>query len=266
MSKLINIVAATALLAASPAASNADAQKRVTLDDAVGHYFRGTEKGDPEEIRQGFLTGSAMYGIRADTGFHAYPIRTWRGAMAKDPKPKQGDNTNLLELKDAGRETAVVKVTAKRGDRVFTDYMLLLNYGTGWKIVSKVYANASAPKNADLAAARAPVEAKIASDADWDPTKLARSLHTRAMVYSVQEQNLVLESPAEWGARYLERQAQKVAPCVGAIDHIETSGDVGYARWQLKCTDDGSVWHDRALLIRDKGEWRILALSYSGDE
>lgn len=266
MSKLINAIAASALLVAAPASSKSETGKAVTLDDAIGHYFKGTEKGDPEEIRKGFLTGSAMYGVRADTGFNAYTIRRWREAMAKDAKPQPGENTNVLELKDAGRETAIVKVTAKRGDRIFTDYMLLLNYSTGWKIVSKVYANASAAKNADLSAARAPVEAKIASDMDWDEVKLARSLHIRALVYSVEEQNLVIASPAEWGARYVERLSEKRTPSLGgAIDYVETTGDVGYARWHITA-GDGSVWHDRALIIRDKGEWRILALSYTGNE
>jgi hypothetical protein len=266
MSKLINAVVATILLIAAPAKSNAEQQKRVALEAAVEHYFRGTENSDPEEIRQGFLTGAAMYGIRQDVGFHAYSIRKWRDAMVKDPKPVRGENTNVLELKDAGKETAIVKITAKRGNRVFTDYMLLLNYAAGWKIVSKVYANASAPQNADLAAARVPVEAKIASDMDWDEVKLARSLHNRALVYSVEEQNLVIASPAEWGARYGERLAEKRPPSSGGtIDYVETTGDVGYARWHV-VAGDGNIWHDRALLIRDKGEWRILALSYAGNE
>jgi hypothetical protein len=234
--------------------------------DAVNHYFRATENGDAAELGKGFQPTAMMYSVNEAGALIGTSQFGWKAALGKAAKPKSGENRNQIVSTDAGQEIAVVKTLATRGSKSYVDYILAMRLGKSWKIVGKVYSQANAPENADLAAARSPVEAKIASDQSWDVTQLLRSLHDRALVFSVEEQQMVVASPQEWAARYVDRKNAKQTLIVsGLIDHVETTGDVGYAHWHITAKD-GSIWHDRALMVHHKGEWRIIALAYTNHE
>jgi hypothetical protein len=234
--------------------------------DAVNHYFRASENGDADELGKGFQPTAMMYSVNEAGALVGTSQYGWKAALGKAAKPKAGENRNHIVLTDAGQEIAVVKTLATRGSKTYVDYILAMRLGKSWKIVGKVYNKANVPENADAAAARSPIEAKIASDLSWDVIQLSRSLHDRALVFSVEEKQMVVASPQEWAARYIDRKNAKQVPVAsGQIDHIETIGDVGYARWHITA-NDGSIWHDRALLVRHQGEWQIIALAYTNHE
>lgn len=260
MKKILFIIAA----AISASAMAAPGSLSGTPAEAVAHYFRATEHNDPVALGKAFQPSAMMYWLDDTGAMQAMTQYRWKARMKAAGAPKPGANTNTVRQIDAGPETAIVIATAKRGEKTYTDYMLLLRLSDGWKIVAKVFADAGQNVNVEETQARVPVEAKLSSDGDWNVEHFQDSMLTRASVFSVEDRQMVSASVPEWAARYIERKAAKQSGLAASkIEAIETTGAVGYAHWSITASD-GSIWHDRALLIREGAHWKIAALSYSG--
>jgi hypothetical protein len=107
------------------------------------------------------------------------------------------------------------------------------------------------------------IDVKLASDRSWDPALLKRSIDPRALVMTVEDGELVAATLAEWQDRYVERRqssAGNPAPEEGRM--VEARGDIGIGRWSFRGSD-GSVWTDRALMMRTAAGWRMMALLFA---
>jgi hypothetical protein len=241
----------TALLAAQPNAS---------AEDAVMAYGQAVAHNSPEDLARAFQPSAMMYCTDGKAVHGTYQAQ-WKAKMRASAPPAPPVSTEL-EWLDSGTTTALARARAVRGTHVFTDYILLARIGGSWRIVGKLCQPAEISSNTSAAAVRAVIDVKLASDRRWDPAMLAQSLDPRALVMSVEDGELVAATLAEWQARYAERRkTSRGNPAAELNRVVDARGNIGTARWSFYGTD-GSLWTDRALVMRTAAGWRIMALLF----
>jgi hypothetical protein len=99
---------------------------------------------DPDAMRRGFHPDFAIFSADGET-IKRYPIDEWISSVSQkkaDPDfdPAKNVWTHKLPVVDVTGGAASVKVELSRnGTLVYTDYLSLLKFDSGWRIVAKVY-------------------------------------------------------------------------------------------------------------------------------
>ena len=99
---------------------------------------------DPEAMERGFHPDFAIFSADGEK-IKRYPIGEWTAGTAKrkaDPDFDPANNVweHKLPIVEVTGGAALVKVELYReGALVFTDYLSLLEFDSGWRIVAKVY-------------------------------------------------------------------------------------------------------------------------------
>jgi len=164
------------------------------------------------------------------------------------------------EVASQGPRTAIVSGRWTQGSTVRRDYTLWARLECRWRIVGRV-AGADGPLEGPAAqGVRAAVDRKLSSDARWDAAELARAVEPRALVITLDDEQLVAASVADWQARYAERARTNIPSGVTVLSREEEGrGDLGAATWTFRSAS-GATYADRALLLRTAEGWRMLAL------
>ena len=122
-------------------ADNQDDVKRVIEKS----YFNGAFNAlDTESMRKGFHPDFAIFSADG-TKISRYPIDTWiKGIEKRKTNPNFNKSQVKMDCKivslDVTGGCAAAKVEiAKDGKMIYTDYLSLLKFTDGWKIVAKVY-------------------------------------------------------------------------------------------------------------------------------
>ena len=99
---------------------------------------------DPDAMLAGFHSDFAIFSADGEQ-ISKYPIATWAEGVAKrkgkedfDPKKNKWD-ANFASVDVTGGSAAVKIELSHEGKHVYTDYLSLLKFDSGWKIVAKVY-------------------------------------------------------------------------------------------------------------------------------
>ena len=99
---------------------------------------------DPTAMREGFHGEFAIFSAKGEA-ISRYPIAEWAGSVeARKASPDFDPAKNRWEHKFASVEVtggaAAVKLELHKDSKhVYTDYLSLLKFDSGWKIVAKVY-------------------------------------------------------------------------------------------------------------------------------
>ena len=108
-------------------------------------YFNGAFNDlDTVSMRQGFHPDFAIFSAKGND-INRYPIDTWIKGIEKRKQDPNFDKTQAeMDCKiaslDVTGECAAAKIEiSKDGKMIFTDYLSLLKFEDGWKIVAKVY-------------------------------------------------------------------------------------------------------------------------------
>ena len=108
-------------------------------------YINGAFNGlDADAMRAGFHEDFAIFSADGEK-IRKYPISTWADGVEKRQTDPQFDAAaNVWEhefaLIDVTGGSAMAKVELSReGKLVYSDYLLLLKFESGWRIVAKVY-------------------------------------------------------------------------------------------------------------------------------
>ena len=149
----IRILLVLAVLSAAGAVlstASADSATPVEIDDEVRavierSYFNGAFNDlDTESMRKGFHPDFAIF-APSGTEISRYPIDAWiesidkRKADANFERSKTGMDCEIVWLDVTGGCASAKVEISKNGTLVFTDYLSLLEFDDGWKIVAKVY-------------------------------------------------------------------------------------------------------------------------------
>ena len=135
----------TGLLAANlPADSNDDDMAAIT-DVIKKSYFNGASNAlDTKSMREGFHPDFAIYFFHDGSNYKRYPIDAWIANTEKwkaspefDPEKSKAD-FKIVSI-DVTGACASTKIEMRgNGKLLWTDYLSLLRFENGWKIVAKV--------------------------------------------------------------------------------------------------------------------------------
>jgi hypothetical protein len=108
-------------------------------------YFNGAFNDlDTESMRKGFHPDFAIFSAKANE-ISRYPIDVWiKGIEQRKQNPDFDKSQARMDCKivsldiTAGCAAAKIEIS-KNGKMVYTDYLSLLKFDDGWKIVAKVY-------------------------------------------------------------------------------------------------------------------------------
>lgn len=119
-----------------------EAVKKVITDA----YFKGNfNEADSSAMAKGFHPEFAIYFPKQKGELGKMPIKEWKNAVAKrraDPVryAKRMDWIGEIKSIDLTGHAAAVKIEIRsKGELIYTDYLQLLKFDTGWWIVGKVY-------------------------------------------------------------------------------------------------------------------------------
>ena len=119
---------------------NSDVEKVITAS-----YFNGAFNDlDTESMRKGFHPEFAIFSARGNE-INRYPIDTWIKGIEKrkndpnfDPDQVKMD-CKIVSIDITGGCAAAKIEMSKNGKMIYTDFLSLLKFTDGWKIVAKVY-------------------------------------------------------------------------------------------------------------------------------
>ncbi len=122
-------------------AEDLEAIKAVIL---TGYVHGAFNELNPDAMRKSFHPDFAIFSADGEA-IKKYPIDTWADGVAerkKDPEFDPADNQwehNFADIDITGGSAAVKIELSHKGEHVFTDYLSLLKFDSGWRIVAKVY-------------------------------------------------------------------------------------------------------------------------------
>lgn len=119
-----------------------EAVKKLVLESYINGAFN---KLDAESMENGFHKDFAIYSAKGEE-ISKYPIADWVAGVKKrrdgdyDPNDAKNVWEHTFASVDVTGGAAQVKVELRnQGKLVYTDYLSLLKFDSGWKIVAKVY-------------------------------------------------------------------------------------------------------------------------------
>jgi len=138
---LVLILSASTMAVAQGKADAADEVRAVVVKSYINGAFNAL---DPDAMKSGFHPDFAIFSADGEE-IAKYPIGKWASGVAQtkaDPDFDPANNvwTHELPIIDVTGGAAFVKVELSRdGKLVYTDYLSLLEFDSGWRIVAKVY-------------------------------------------------------------------------------------------------------------------------------
>ena len=143
MRKLILFVLSLMVLALPASADEAAEAEIKSLIETC--YVNGAFNDlDADAMRKGFHEDFAIFGADGEK-ISKYPIDAWASGVEKrkaDPEFDSSQNVweHEFAMVDVTDGSAMAKVElSHEGKHVYTDYLLLLKFDSGWRIVAKVY-------------------------------------------------------------------------------------------------------------------------------
>ncbi len=139
------LVVSFSLLAFSKYYSEMDTAKQEVQSLIEGAYINGAfNKLDTKTMKAGFHPDFAIFSAKGEE-ISKYPIATWIEGIEKrkakddfDPSKQKWDH-HFASIDVTGGSAAAKVELSKEGKLVYTDYLSLLKFDSGWKIVAKVY-------------------------------------------------------------------------------------------------------------------------------
>jgi hypothetical protein len=111
------------------------------VENTVRTYLDGLYEGDTAKLASAFHEVSHLYSLGPD-GVADLPRAEWLKMVSSRPSPKSRalERTDrIVSIDFSGPETAFAKVECAIPPRYFTDYLTLLKFKDGWRVVSKTF-------------------------------------------------------------------------------------------------------------------------------
>ena len=142
---LIALIALTPAMAFTYYAANTTSEKEAVEQLVLESYINGAFNNlNADAMLNGFHPDFAIFSADGDN-LARYEIETWAEGVRKrknDPKFDATKNVwehNFASVDVTGNVAAVKVELSKGGKHVYTDYLSLIKFEDGWKIVAKVY-------------------------------------------------------------------------------------------------------------------------------
>lgn len=223
------------------------------LPTAVADYAQALRTGDVGQVVARVQPSTVVYAMEG-AEIAGQTRAAWKAAPAQ-PTPDLE-----TEIVSAGARTALVTARWTQDGQARRDYALWARLACRWRIVGRVVGPDSPPDASAAESVRIAVDLKLRADVGWDPAALAQAVEPRALVMTLEDEQLVAASVAEWQARYAARARTHYPSKQTVLSRAEQGrGALGAATWTFRSAS-GATYADRAVLLRTAQGWRILAL------
>jgi protease I len=112
----------------------------LAINKTVQDYFEGMYYGDPARLGLAFHPQAFLFGYYHGEFSHD-SLEAWMQEVLNTPKPSESGEPFDMRIvaTDLTGQVAQVKVAVLYLGLRFTDYLTLVKFGDGWKIVNKAY-------------------------------------------------------------------------------------------------------------------------------
>lgn len=118
--------------------TDVDEKEFTAVNVAVRKYFDGTEQGKPELVAEAFLPSLEIQYVNNDGELGRFKAPDY---IARITPGKIYDRKGHIVSVDVTDNAAAVKAEIIMGDRLFTDYLLLLKVDGKWRASNKIATN-----------------------------------------------------------------------------------------------------------------------------
>lgn len=223
------------------------------LPAAITDYAQAFRAGDAAKAAARVQPSTVVYALEGQE-ITGQTRAAWKAAPAQ---PAPDLETQIVS---AGPRTAIVTARWTQDGQARRDYALWARLACRWRIVGRVVGPDGPPDASAAEGVRAAVDLKLRADAGWDPAALAQAVEPRALVITLEDEQLVAASVADWQARYAMRARTNYPSRQTVVSRAEQGrGALGAATWTFRSAS-GATYADRAVLLRTGQGWRMLAL------
>lgn len=223
------------------------------LPAAIADYAGAFRTGDAARIAARVQPSTVVYAMEGGE-----IVGQTRAAWKAAPAPPAPDVATAVVSQ--GPRTAIVTARWTQGGEVRRDYALWARLECRWRIVGRVLGRDHPLQDEAAEGVRMAVDVKLRSDAGWDGGVLAEAVEPRALVITLDDEQMVAASVADWQARYAVRARTNYPSQQTVVARAEEArGELGAATWTFRSAS-GATYADRALLLRTAQGWRMLAL------
>jgi hypothetical protein len=111
--------------------------EEAAVRESVQHYLNGLKHNDVESLKRAFYPEAKLFFVKKDQLGQLTQDQWYRGFAAGAGQEEKGDlQITALDITGNAASVKVVEVYEKTK---YTDYLSLLKFAGGWKIVNKIY-------------------------------------------------------------------------------------------------------------------------------
>ena len=118
----------------TPRQSNGE---EVAVRETVQHYLNGLKHNDVESLKRAFYPEAKLFFVKRDQLGQLTQDEWYKGFASSAGQEEKGDLQ--ITAVDITGNAASVKVVEVYEKSKYTDYLSLLKFAGGWKIVNKIY-------------------------------------------------------------------------------------------------------------------------------
>ena len=111
--------------------------EEAAVRETVQHYLNGLKHNDVESLKRAFYPEAKLFFVKKDQLGQLTQDQWYKGFAARAGQEEKGDLQ--ITAVDITGNAASVKVVEVYEKTKYTDYLSLLKFAGGWKIVNKVY-------------------------------------------------------------------------------------------------------------------------------
>jgi hypothetical protein len=106
--------------------------------ETVNHYLHGLKFNDVESLRKAFYPEAKLFWVKRDNTLGQLTQEDWYKGFASNAGQEEKGDLQITAVEITGN-AASVKVVEVYEKSKYTDYLSLLKFAGGWKIVNKIY-------------------------------------------------------------------------------------------------------------------------------
>lgn len=131
-----NMIISVVLMAASTIGlQRAAADDFDDVTTVVEKYFSGTEDGRPDLLKEAFLPSLEIQSVGTNGSLRRLTAEDYIGRFQVG---KKANRKGRIVSMDVVGTAASVKAEIVMGERLYTDYLLLLKLADGWHVTNKI--------------------------------------------------------------------------------------------------------------------------------
>tara|TARA_R110002096_G_scaffold75466_6_gene178286 strand:+ start:480 stop:1256 length:777 start_codon:yes stop_codon:yes gene_type:complete len=219
------------------------------IQAVVQKYFDGTSQGKPDLVREAFLPSLELQFVGGEG-----ELRRRRGADYIDgiKVGEANDRVSRLVSVDFTDNAAIAKAEITSGDRLFTDYLLLLKLKEGWRISNKAFTRGTDVDEKEFTAVNLAVRKYFDGTEQGKPELVAEAfLPSLEIQYVNNDGELGRFTAPDYIARITPGKPYNRK---GHVVSVDVTDNAAVVKAEIIMGD--RLFTDYLLLLKVNGEWR----------